>query len=237
MPEIQNLITSQLNQAIDIRAGNLTPANGGMMNIQIYAGYGATGSDGGQVNLAAGFGDVSGVNTDGGRIDLYGGSASGDGGAIDIYTSGGSSGEGGPITITTGPGDSAIGGNITITSGTGGTGASGGDITLQSGYGSEGLYAPAYVSIRGGDGPNTGAGQVEINSFGQNGNAGEVLVSSGNATTHSNNGVAWGGVITAAGAPSGQPDAMLPFAFDTTAVTGGFYYWNGSSWVKIATIL
>lgn len=46
-----------------------------------------------------------------------------------------------------------------------------------------------------------------------------------------------GGVIVASGVPSGAPAGKLPFAYDTTAVTGGFYFWNGSAWVKVATIL
>ncbi len=45
-------------------------------------------------------------------------------------------------------------------------------------------------------------------------------------------------VRTAAGVPSGAPVAgEAPLAEDTTAVTGGFYYWNGAAWVKVATIL
>ncbi len=41
----------------------------------------------------------------------------------------------------------------------------------------------------------------------------------------------------AAGVPSGAPTgAELPIAFDSTAVTGGVYYWNGSAWVKGGTI-
>jgi hypothetical protein len=33
------------------------------------------------------------------------------------------------------------------------------------------------------------------------------------------------------GAPTG-----LPLAFDSTAVTGGLYVWNGAAWVKVSTI-
>ena len=42
----------------------------------------------------------------------------------------------------------------------------------------------------------------------------------------------------AAGVPGGAPAAgTLPLACDPTAVTGGFYFWNGAAWVKVATIL
>lgn len=45
-------------------------------------------------------------------------------------------------------------------------------------------------------------------------------------------------VRTGAGVPAGAPTTTeLPLAYDTTAVTGGFYYWNGAAWVKVATIL
>lgn len=37
----------------------------------------------------------------------------------------------------------------------------------------------------------------------------------------------------AAGVPSGAPTGTeLPIAFDSTAVTGGVYYWTGAAWVK-----
>ena len=41
----------------------------------------------------------------------------------------------------------------------------------------------------------------------------------------------------AAGVPSGAPTTTeLPIAFDSTAVTGGVYYWTGAAWVKGGTI-
>lgn len=64
------------------------------------------------------------------------------------------------------------------------------------------------------------------------GAAGTALVASSGAAS----GVAWGGVQVAAGVPSGAPTG-LPFAYDTTAVTGGFYFWNGAAWVEIAAII
>ncbi len=50
--------------------------------------------------------------------------------------------------------------------------------------------------------------------------------------------IAAASVRTAAGVPTGAPTAgEVPFAYNTTLVTGGFYYWNGAAWVKVATIL
>lgn len=41
----------------------------------------------------------------------------------------------------------------------------------------------------------------------------------------------------AAGVPAGAPTGTeLPIAFDSTAVTGGVYYWTGAAWVKGGTI-
>lgn len=44
-------------------------------------------------------------------------------------------------------------------------------------------------------------------------------------------------VRAAAEVPSGAPTASeLPIAFDSTAVSGGIYYWTGAAWVKGGTI-
>lgn len=44
-------------------------------------------------------------------------------------------------------------------------------------------------------------------------------------------------VRAAAGVPAGAPIAgELPIAVDTTAVTGGVYFWTGAAWVQAATI-
>ncbi len=44
-------------------------------------------------------------------------------------------------------------------------------------------------------------------------------------------------VRTAAGVPSGAPTGTeLPIAFDTTAVSGGLYAWNGAAWVQASVI-
>ena len=47
----------------------------------------------------------------------------------------------------------------------------------------------------------------------------------------------WVTLRMGAGVPSGAPSGTeMKFAIDTTAVTGGLYYWNGSAWVLIVTI-
>ena len=47
----------------------------------------------------------------------------------------------------------------------------------------------------------------------------------------------WITLRMAAEVPSGAPSGTeMKFAIDTTAVTGGLYYWNGSAWVLIVTI-
>lgn len=65
------------------------------------------------------------------------------------------------------------------------------------------------------------------------GASGTALVADSGAAS----GVIFGGVRTAAEVPTTAPIGNLPFAYDTTAVTGGLYYWNGAAWVKVATIL
>ena len=41
-------------------------------------------------------------------------------------------------------------------------------------------------------------------------------------------------IRSAAGVPSGAPTPTeIPFAIDTTAVSGGLYYWSGSAWVAL----
>jgi hypothetical protein len=44
-------------------------------------------------------------------------------------------------------------------------------------------------------------------------------------------------IRAAAGVPSGAPTGTeARIAVDTTAVSGGIYYWSGSAWVKAATV-
>lgn len=41
----------------------------------------------------------------------------------------------------------------------------------------------------------------------------------------------------AAGVPTGAPAGQeLPVAFDSTAVSGGLYFWDGAAWVKASAI-
>jgi hypothetical protein len=63
--------------------------------------------------------------------------------------------------------------------------------------------------------------------------AGEALVATGGGTPR----VVYGGLTIAAGVPAGAPTGKLPIAIDTTAVTGGAYYWNGAAWVKFANAI
>lgn len=106
--------------------------------------------------------------------------------------------------------------------------ATGAEIVVYSAQGANG----GNVNISTGDPDGGGdAGVLQLYTGGAYGAAGEAAVSNGSF------GVGWGGVIVAAGVPSGAPAGMLPFAYDTTAVSGGFYFWNGAAWVKIATIL
>lgn len=44
-------------------------------------------------------------------------------------------------------------------------------------------------------------------------------------------------LIIAAAVPVAAPTtSQLPIAFDSTAVTGGLYLWDGAAWVKVSTI-
>lgn len=79
------------------------------------------------------------------------------------------------------------------------------------------------------------AGGTEITNLGA-----PTADSSADTRGARNTAIAAAVIRTAAGVPAGAPSAAaneLPFAYDTTAVTGGFYYWNGAAWVKVATII
>lgn len=44
-------------------------------------------------------------------------------------------------------------------------------------------------------------------------------------------------IRAAAGVPAGAPSGSeLPVAVDTTATSGGLYYWTGAAWVQISVI-
>ncbi len=73
-------------------------------------------------------------------------------------------------------------------------------------------------------------GRLKVHASASDGIAGQALVSNGAGFT------VWGSLIIAAGVPAGAPNGKLPFAIDTTAITGGLYYWNSAAWVKIVTI-
>ncbi len=95
-----------------------------------------------------------------------------------------------------------------------------------------------------------GAGAVtfvaRIKSLAKSGSAaltGAVTLSAGTAMTLTQTAqdisfAAAATVRVGAGVPAGAPSASeVPFAYDTTLVTGGFYFWNGAAWVKVAVIL
>lgn len=110
-------------------------------------------------------------------------------------------------------------------------GESGGDAALHSGYGdAENTGDQSIIAARAGVGPGY-LGAVDIYTAGSSGTSGQALVSDGSSRT------AWGGIYAiASGVPSGAPVGKLPIAVDTTAVTGGIYVWNGSAWVKAASV-
>lgn len=78
----------------------------------------------------------------------------------------------------------------------------------------------------------TGA-TLEVNTGDDVGAAGQFLASDGASNT------LWTTPLVrhAAGVPTGAPGvAELPFAFDSTAVTGGLYFWDGAAWVQCSVI-
>lgn len=143
---------------------------------------------------------------------------------------GGTAIEGAPSASTSGavvnvqPGASggwfnALGGNNAAGSGDGGTAEIVG--------GASASYNGA--SVAAGGATPAGHGRASVYTNDSDGNPGQVLTSDGTYAT-------WKGVQVAAAVPSGAPTGN-GFAYDTTAVTGGFYFWNGSAWVKVANIL
>jgi hypothetical protein len=122
--------------------------------------------------------------------------------------------------------DATFSGNVAVTSITGdgsdwGTG--GGDVDTQGGD----------VDTDGGD-IDTDGGSIDAGLG--SGTFGDLTMESG----------AFGGlpvgttIRIGAGVPAGAPvTPELPLAYDTTPVTGGFYFFNyaGPAWVKVSTIL
>lgn len=111
----------------------------------------------------------------------------------------------------------------------GAAGAAGGNATLTGGaadnFGKNGAEAQALRATV------AAHGRLKLITDNSSGAAGRALCPDGSGA------LLWAGVPSAAGVPAGAPNGTPPFAYDTTAVTGGFYFWNGAAWVKIATIL
>lgn len=128
-----------------------------------------------------------------------------------------------PASLYVGNGPSA---SIQGLAGDGQVGVQGGLVSLRGGAGNGGVSAPASLDVQGGQGAGS-PGAVAITTFGSPGLPGQVLVPDGNGY------LSYGGVQIAAGVPVGAP-VGLPFAFDSTAVSGGLYVWNGAAWLKVS---
>lgn len=115
----------------------------------------------------------------------------------------------------------------------GGAAAAGGEVAIIGGGGDQGAQDAAELRVDGGGASIPG--KLQVYTAGSAGAAGQALVGSGGSGSAAR--TVWGSIIVAAGVPSGAPDGKLPIAYDTTAVSGGTYLWNGSDWVKVATIL
>jgi hypothetical protein len=127
------------------------------------------------------------------------------------------------IQFTDGAG--STGGFLFLTGGQGAGAVDAGALTLAGGQAAGG--SGAEVDIYGATA--TDPGHLGLYADGTFGSPGQALVTDGSYAT-------WQGIQVAAGVPTGDPTGM-PFAYDTTAVTGGFYFWDGAAWVKVATIL
>jgi hypothetical protein len=127
--------------------------------------------------------------------------------------------------------EGALAGNSVLRGGSPGASASGGRVTLEGGAGDNFSSNGAFILVGGGNGDGVTHGRLRVITNNSGGAAGQAIVSDGANYT------VFGGVRVAAGVPVAAPDGVLPFAYDTTAATGGFYFWNGAAWVKIATIL
>jgi hypothetical protein len=108
-------------------------------------------------------------------------------------------------------------------------GQNGADAAVTGGEADDGGKQPAYVVATGAT--VAAHGVLEVGTGGAGGSAGQSLNPDGSG------GLVYGGIPSAAGVPSGAPDGLPPWKYDTTAVSGGMYFWNGAAWVKITTIL
>lgn len=158
---------------------------------------------------------------------------------------GGAGVEGGDIHLTGGDGDAVVGsgadfllrggrdtgegGEVNFSGGSAGAGEVGGDIIFTAGEGDNGATTGVRFQAQGGQ--VGAAGKMALRTSNSYGLSGQAIVSDGNSE------LVYGGVRVAAAVPVAAPDGYLPFAYDTTAVTGGFYFWNGAAWVKVANIL
>jgi hypothetical protein len=124
-----------------------------------------------------------------------------------------------------------LAGHAVVRGGSPGAAVAGGAASLEAGAGSAFGSNGAAVVAGGGNADGVTPGRLIFSTADSVGTAGQALVSDG-----ANKSV-WGGLTIAAGVPAGAPNGKLPFAIDTTAVTGGAYYWNGSAWVKFANAI
>jgi hypothetical protein len=113
----------------------------------------------------------------------------------------------------------------------GGSGAAGGVVTIRAGAGDDGNDEASVLILQGGNGSGL-AGKAVLITNDSVGTSGTALVSDGDGK------LVYGGIQILSGVPSGAPNGTFPFAYDTTAITGGLYIWDvGSGWIKVATIL
>lgn len=134
-----------------------------------------------------------------------------------VQASDGQAGFGGTLSLLAGQAEdnaSGVGGTVQLTAGSGGVNAAVGG---------------AQIALTGAGPTNLDFGKAVIGTNNSFGLVGQALVADGNGF------VVYGGVQIAAGVPVGAPTG-LPFAVDTTAVTGGLYVWNGATWVKVSAL-
>lgn len=177
--------TSGLGGGVRIRAGSsATLGEGG--NVNVLAGNSAGATSGGNINMTAG--NAGATGSEGGFVNiLAGGAAVGNGGAVTIEGGATNTGDGGKVEITSGsPLVSGNGGEIQVQAGPGVVSGLGGLINLRAGD-SAGVSNPGGdITIRSGDGDDEDwASSVEITagaaSLGQRG--GRVIITAGAGTT------------------------------------------------------
>jgi hypothetical protein len=147
------------------------PNNSHGGDIDLIAGAGGTGLDGGPISIAGGAGD-EGTGAAGGALDIGGGQGGGDGVGGGASFLGGASlsgvelgatlgafggsddeGRGGEITAVAGSG--TRGGRVDLAGGNGAAGWFGGDASIAGGSGDDGSDLGAYMGLGGGVGDGT----------------------------------------------------------------------------------